>query len=155
MVPPLTQAVCLGVLIDTVAGTISIPAEKLMQVKEMVKNWTHMISCMKCQLQSLLGLLLYIHKCVKPARCFLNRMLDVLRRAQNLYKIKLDDDFHRDLLWFSKFLDVYNVVSPYDHRPINATLELDACLTGIGSSLHTNCSFCLVTKKCQLFIWKW
>ena len=30
-------------------------------------------SSTKHQLQSLLGLVLYIHKCVKPAGCFLNR----------------------------------------------------------------------------------
>ena len=33
----------------------------------------------KSELQSLLGLLLYITKCVKPARFFLNRMLQLLR----------------------------------------------------------------------------
>ena len=41
-------------------------------------------------------------------------------------------DFKRNLRWFDKFLPLYNGVSLYDHRPIDHTLELDACLTGLG-----------------------
>ena len=35
--PPAQQAVCLGVLVDTAKGTISIPAEKLTQITDNVK----------------------------------------------------------------------------------------------------------------------
>ena len=41
------------------------------------------------QLQSILGLLLYVHKCVKPARIFLNRMLELLRASNGRQKILL------------------------------------------------------------------
>ena len=132
LIHPGTQAVCLGVLVDTVTGTVSIPPEKLGQVKDMVSTWSTKKYCTKRQLQSLLGLLLYIHKCVKPARYFVNRMLEVLRNAQNPSKICLTDDFWRDLNWFQKFLDQYNGTSLFDHRPIDCVFELDACLTGLG-----------------------
>ena len=79
LVPPSTQVVCLGILIDTEKGTVSIPPEKLHQVTDMVNEWLAKETCTKRQLQSLLGLLLYVHKCVKPARAFLNRMLALLR----------------------------------------------------------------------------
>ena len=124
LVPPSTQVVCLGVLINTEKGTVSIPSEKLRQINDMVKEWLTKETCTKRQLQSLLGLLLYVHKCVKPARAFLNRMLALL--------LDLTSDFRRDLMWFGKFLPLYNGVSLYDHRPVDFTLELDACLTGLG-----------------------
>ena len=38
----------------------------------------------------------------------------------------------RDLRWFSRFLETKNGVSIYNHRPVNCTIELDACLTGLG-----------------------
>ena len=132
LVYPGTQAVCLGVLVDTVKGTVSIPDEKLMQVKEVVNTWSSKAYCTKRQLQSLVGLLLYIHKCVGPARYFVNRMLEVLRNAQNPSKILLTDDFMRDLSWFKKILDQYNGTSLFDHRPVECVIELDACLTGLG-----------------------
>ena len=78
LVPPSTQVVCLGVLIDTERGSISITDEKLTQSCDTVKQWQGKRICTKRQLQSILGLLLYAHKCVKPARVFLNRMLELL-----------------------------------------------------------------------------
>ena len=132
LVPPATQVTCLGVLIDTVHGTIAIPPEKLRDVIEAVHYWLSKDVASKHQLQSILGLLLYVHKCVKPARVFLNRMLDLLRSAHLRQKIVLTPDFKRDLRWFAKFLPHYNGTSLYDHRPVDVTLELDACLTGFG-----------------------
>ena len=137
LIPPSTQAVCLGILVDTTKGTVAIPQEKLEQIKQAVRAWTQKRTCTKRQLQSLLGLLLYIHKCVKPARIFLNRMLDVLRQAVNSEAIRLTPEFHRDLAWFDKFLDRYNGVSMYDHRSVDAVLELDACLTGLGGRFES------------------
>ena len=64
-------------------------------------------------------------------------MLDVLRQAVNSEAIKLTPEFHRDLAWFDKFLDRYNGVSLYDHRSVDAVLELDACLTGLGGRFES------------------
>ena len=47
LVPPSTQVVCLGVLIDTVTGTVSIPSEKLRQINDMVKEWLTKKTCTK------------------------------------------------------------------------------------------------------------
>ena len=53
--PPSTQAVCLGILFDTVTRTIAIPAEKLQEISHICKNWTTKTTCTKNNLQSLLG----------------------------------------------------------------------------------------------------
>ena len=132
MVRPDTKVVCLGVEVDTVSGTVSIPKEKLEQVKATITDWGQKTVCTKRQLQSLLGLLLYIHKCVKPARCFLNRMLEVLRTAKDPARISLTPEFKRDIHWFARFLPLYNGVSIYGHKTPDHILELDACLTGLG-----------------------
>ena len=89
LVPPSTKVVCLGVLIDTEKGTVSIPPDKLRQVNDTVRHWMTKDTCTKRQLQSLLGLLLYVHKCVKPARAFLNRMLALLRAGHASQQIHL------------------------------------------------------------------
>ena len=87
LLPTSTQVVCLGVLIDTEKGTVSIPPEKLHQINDMVKEWFTKKTCTKHQLQFLLGLLLFIYKCVKPARAFLNRMLALLRSGHANQKL--------------------------------------------------------------------
>ena len=132
LIAPSTKAVCLGVEIDTVNRTISIPQEKLTKIHDMVNVWTSKHFCSMRQLQSLLGHLMYIQKCVKPSRFFVNRMLDLLRRNYDASSITLDHDFKRDLRWFQSFLSQYNGTSFFDHKPIHHVVELDACLVGLG-----------------------
>ena len=68
-----------------------------------IREWSQ-----KNELQSLLGLLLYITKCVKSARYFLNRMLQLLRDNTDNSHICLTSDFFKDLKWFQVFLSSYN-----------------------------------------------
>ena len=92
LVPPSTCVTCLGIMIDTVAGTIAIPPEKLATILSEVRRWLRSDVASKRQLQSILGLLLYIHKCVRPARVLLNRMLlrSAHGRSKNNYHISFD-----------------------------------------------------------------
>ena len=136
LVPPSTKVVCLGVLIDTENATISIPEDKLAQIQVTVSQWLCKRTCTKRQLQSILGLLLYVHKCVRPARVFLNRMLELLRASHTSQKITLTQNFKCNLRWFDKFLAKYNGVNLYDHAVIHQVLELDACLTGLGGRVE-------------------
>ena len=98
-----TKAICLGIEVDTVTGTVAIPPDKLADVKDIVHQWDKKNFCNKSELQSLSGTLLYVHKCVRPACVFLNRMLDLLRHAPDPSCIALTEDFRRDLCWFKKF----------------------------------------------------
>ena len=62
--PPSTKAVCLGVEIDAVTHTISVPDDKLQRIRHMVDAWGNRRFCSVRQLQSLLGHLMYIQKCI-------------------------------------------------------------------------------------------
>ena len=132
LVPPTTVAICLGIEIDTVNQTLRIPDDKLQEIRQMVHNYSKKTQVTKKQLQSLLGSLLYITKCVKPARYFLNRMLHLLRASHNTAHIVLNQQFHRDLNWFNIFLKQYNGVTFYDNHDIQDTVHLDASLQGLG-----------------------
>ena len=132
LVPPGTRVVCLGVEVDTRQRTVSIPEDKMRRIVDMVDAWATKHVCTKRSLQSLLGNLLYVHKCVAPARMFLNRMLELLRSNYDASIIKLTEDFKRDLRWFSSFLSKYNGVSFYDLIRTQHIVELDACLSGLG-----------------------
>ena len=134
LIAPCTKVVCLGVEIDAFAKTISIPCEKMECIQEMVQDWCLKKICSRQQLQSLLGYLLYIHKCVKPARVFVNRMLELLGANYDKKTITLSHDFKRDLRWFVRFLESYNRVSYFEHGRMDGTIELDVCLTGFGGS---------------------
>ena len=84
--------------------------------------------------QSLLGKLLYIHKCVPPARMFIDRMLALFRKNSDAKRITLTNDFHKDLTWFLVFLPRFNGITYINKNPIpqGHTLHIDASLTGLG-----------------------
>ena len=136
LVPPATSVICLGILVDSVQKTISIPDQKLQEIKNTCHKWASKTYCSKTQLQSLLGLLLYITKCVKPARFFLliiNRMLQLLRDNHDVKKILLNKEFFSDLNWFHLFLSQYNGVTYYHQTQCHSQMHLDASLTGLGA----------------------
>ena len=133
LVPPSTQVICLGILVDTVQKTLSTPEDKLKDTINMVDNWQGRKKCTRNQFQSLLGSLLYIIKCVHPAQYFFNRMLVILRdNTENRY-ISLDTSFFQDLNWFQQFLRNFNGVTYFDNRKPQGEIHLDASLTGFGA----------------------
>ena len=76
---------------------------------------------------------MYVHKCVFPARLFLNRILQLLRDNYAEKSISLTAEFRRDLAWFKKFFTRYNGTLIYNHAVVRDTVELDACLMGLGA----------------------
>ena len=113
--------------------TLKIPTEKLHEIQDICKKFTSKTKVTKNQLQSLLDSLLYTPKCVKPARFFLNRMLQLLRDHTSKSVIQLSHNFHRDLNWFNTFLVQYNGVTFFDYKKPDHTIYLDTCLTGYAA----------------------
>ena len=92
-------------------------------------------SCLtKRQFQSLLGKLIYLHKCIKSARIFVNRILSVLRDSSQAKKINLTQEFFMNSARFLKFLPKFSGFSKIFKSNISDmnSLHVDACMTGIG-----------------------
>ena len=132
LVPPSTSVTCLGILINSIQKTISIPPEKLAEITQLCIQWSTKTYSGKRDLQSLLGSLLYVSKCVKHSRFFLNRMLKLLRDNHDKTKILITPEFQKDLAWFNSFLSHYNGVTYYEQTNCQFEVQLDACLTGLG-----------------------
>ena len=131
--PPTTVLNCLGIVVNTETFTMSIPPAKLEEIITMCSKWTNKKYCSKRQLQSLLGSLLYISKCVKASRFYLNRLLDVLRSIEDKKMVPVTREAQRDINWFQKFIPKYNGVTFFDQKPIDHSIELDASLQGMGA----------------------
>ena len=68
--PPSHRIVCLGIKIDAKNTTLSIPFDKLQQISKMCHNWLYKDKATRHQVQRLECYLIYIHKCIPPARLF-------------------------------------------------------------------------------------
>ena len=67
VVTPATKVTCLGVEINSENFTVSISEEKMQDIIKICNMWSDKTHCTKRELQSLLGKLLYITKCVKSS----------------------------------------------------------------------------------------
>ena len=92
-------------------------------------------SCTKTQLLSLLISLLYVSKCLHPARFFLNRMLQVLRDKTEKSRFALIYSFHQHLIGLILF-QVNIIVTYFDNKKVNFDVHLDASLTGFGPMVY-------------------
>ena len=139
LTPPTKGLECLGIYIDIDKNTMSISEEKLRAIYTECLDVSTKSIISRRKYQFLLGKLLYIQKCVKPARVFINRILALLRANPLLARIQLSEEFDRDIQWFLKFLPSYNGISYIHKQDIDSEqlLYLDAWgqYGGIGFTL--------------------
>ena len=135
---PAFECHCLGILINTKEHTLSLTAEKLSEIIDKCKHIMCRDYVTRRQLQSVIGSLMFLHKCVRPTRFFVNRLLQTLRLGHQ--NMEVTEIMRRDLRWFLKFTPQFNGTTTYDHQSIEQveTLHIDACLTGVGGVWKTN-----------------
>ena len=109
---PANRLTFLGIKIDSQAGVVRLPEDKLCHVQSLISSWSGRKSCTKRELLSLIGHLQHACKVVRPGRTFLRRMIDLSKIAKELHHhIRLNAAFRSDLQWWSLFLEGWNGVS--------------------------------------------
>ena len=133
LVRPTQVCNCLGIMVNTKDKTLFISDEKQQEIINKCKHIQTQTHITKRQLQSIIGSIMFVHKCVKSSRYFTNRLLNALRQATSS-NIEVNSDIRRDIAWFQAFMPSFNGLTTYDH--VNAlfheTIEIDACLQGMG-----------------------
>ena len=132
--PPATELTCLGISINIDKSTLAIDQKKIEAIYQECCLTLELKYLNRQKFQSLLGKLLYIHKCVDPARIFVNRILHLFRSSPGKRRIKLSPDFFLDIKWFQKFVPDFNAIIFVDkpNLPYQDSLHLDSSLTGLG-----------------------
>ena len=124
---PSTKMPYLGVLFDTQKMTMSVPPEKMAEVREELTAWKRKTTASKKSLQKLLGKLFLISRCVRHSRPFMARLLNQLKTMHHqtdTKKTKLSSECHLDILWWDRFLRHFNGVQViYNDEPILLSLD--------------------------------
>ena len=84
---PTTTIQFLGILLDTVAMELQLPADKLRRLKALIVKFKGKRSCTKRELLSLIGHLQHACQVVRPGRSFLRRMIE-LTNSIHLYGLR-------------------------------------------------------------------
>ena len=125
--PPSTRMPYLGIMFDSVAMTMSIPPEKLEEVRAELMLWMKKTTATKKTLQRLLGKLFWVSRCVQHSRSFMARLLGQLKLTSLLgdnKKVKLTPDCLADIQWWNRYLRRFNGIEiMYPTDPIMLSLD--------------------------------
>lgn len=146
---PTQRIIWLGYEVDTLRMMVSIPADKIQELKHECHSWLQKHRVTKKALQSLLGRILHAAPCIKHARKFTARLLALLRNMKSRNWTTLDDDAKADIRWFAEYAAIANGVTIYADPIEYVEFECDACLTGAGGNSTTHCYSWVFTSQHQ------
>jgi hypothetical protein len=102
----------------------------------MCNNYLHKKFITKNKLQALIGSLMFLHKAIKPARVFVNRILALLREMGEAAKVAINEGAKRDLRWFIACAHAVNgTVKIYKSMDPWIDIFVDASLNGLEGVL--------------------
>ena len=138
-VPPTHEMICLGVTVNTLTMTMTVPEFRLKDLHDDLSCWLNKSHFVQRDLQQLLGKLAFVTACVRPGRAFSCRLINALRVCHASPKrqaFPVNGSMRSDILWWKYFLDHYNGVSVI---PTNITVSnpelfaCDSCLSACGA----------------------
>lgn len=109
LVGPATVVTYLGIEINTVDFTISIPEAKVQQALQDLPNWCTRRTCKKRELLSLIGILSFFAIVVRPGRIFVRRLINLSTTVKELHHfVTLSSEAKKDIRWWYDFLPSWN-----------------------------------------------
>ena len=141
---PATSMSFLGVEFNTVDLTLEVTDTRLLEINHLLKDWLRKKVTTRVEIESLVGKLMFVSKCVRSSRVFLSRILNFLRDMIPGVQYEVDLQLLLDLKWWHRFLHEFNgtVMMPFSNwsRP-DSVIAVDACLTGIGGICYESREF--------------
>lgn len=137
-VTPCTKIIILGLEIDTVLQTVSIPPARMEALKTILHEWLALETATKVQMQSLIGVLQFTSYGVRWGRTFTRRLIDTMKTLTfQTDSVDLDAGTKADIEWWVKFAESFSGVSfIIDPQPIKVDLHLysdasNPCCAGV------------------------
>ena len=125
----------LGVLYDFVQMTISLPEEKMVEIKQLLRIWLKKKDMTVKQLQKLVGKLQFAACCVCAGRVFMNRMYDMICEMQEGQIYNVPRQVWQDVRWWHKYMKEYDgksIMWLVQKQAEQNYFTTDACLVGAG-----------------------
>ena len=141
---PAMSITFLGIVTNTVAEELRLPAEKLDHLRTLLVKWGDKKACTRRDLESLIGHLNHACKVVRPGRSFLRRMIDLLHHCKNAHYIRLSRGFRSDLQWWKVFATTWNGTS---YLASNTTAQFASDASGTWD--------CGAWHGTSWFQWRW
>ena len=137
VVDPTQKITFLGVELNSIDMTLSLPPEKIESFRQELKSFLNRKRASKRQLQSLAGRLSWAASVVKGGRVFLRRIFNKIAMLRHgSHRAQLSAEVRQDISWWFQFIQTFNGRSSLlDSRPIECVFT-DASNEGAGGSFQ-------------------
>ena len=106
---PATWVTFLSIVVDSVVFTLELPRQKLNEFYAILLQFAACKRASLRQFQQLAGRLHWTCQVVRGGRCYLRRILDVIKPLKLAHhKVVLSESFYADIDWWLQFLPVFN-----------------------------------------------
>lgn len=140
---PSQKLTFLGITIDTVAMTLELPQEKLMDLKQTLSNMIAKKKTTKRKLQSLAGKLNWATQCIYGGRFHLRRIIDCISKLDRpWHRTRVTVDIKLDCEWWLKFMNVFNGSTPIIDNRKGIPVSIDACPKATGAFFIHDWVYC-------------
>ena len=133
-----------SILLDTVAGELRLPEDKLQRLRDLLEQWGTKKVCRRKELESLMN---YACKVVRPGHSFLHGLIELLHQTENRPEgesmIHHSKACRTDIGWWTEFVEGWNGVSflqPPQSLPM-VEIATDASGTWVCGAWHNTSWF--------------
>ena len=106
-------------------------------IKAELTTWLLKMSAKRVEVESLLGKLQFLAKCIRAGRIFLSRLIQWIRGMDRKQHYKIPLEARKDIAWWGRCASQYNGVSlMWLHKDpeTDSIITTDACLVGYGGT---------------------
>ena len=111
IVPPTTRLELLGITFDSETMTMEISKTKLEEIKQELQTWLLWTLATRREVESLVGKLQFVVKCVRAGHIFLSRLIQWIRNMDQQGRHHMPLEARKDIAWWARFIQQYNGIS--------------------------------------------
>ena len=135
IVPPATRLEFLGITFDSEKMTMEISEEKMSDIRMELSAWLYKTVARRKDVESLIGKLQFLAKCIKAGRIFLGRLISWISTMDRRYQYAVPLEARKDIVGWARLAPHYNGVSLLwlcKEPNTDMILQTDACPKGFG-----------------------
>ena len=140
IVPPTTRIEFLGITLDSQTMTMEVPEDKLKEIKAELQTWLYRTEATRRDVESLIGKLQFLAKCVKAGRIFIARLINWMKQLPRQGRHTIPRGARKDIAWWGRFAHTYNGISMiwmHNNPQLDRLIATDASKTGFGGITGT------------------
>ena len=137
IVPPTTRLEFLGVTFDSMSMTMEISEQKVKEIQMELNTWLFKDTATRREVESLVGKLQFMAKCIQAGRIFLSRLIQWIRQMDRAHTYSIPQEARKDIAWWARCSQQFNgtsLVWLHKNPWVDSIIATDACLVGYGGT---------------------